>query len=64
MSPTFRKLYRGKIVPIGYQHVNCHMIFDVQMEYFRRKYRLVAGGHMTDLPATIIYVKLSFQGDS
>ena len=29
------------------------MIFDVNMEDFRRKARLVAGGHVTDPPATI-----------
>ena len=46
VSPAFRKLYNGDIVPIGYQRVNCHMIFDVKMEYFRRKARLVARGHV------------------
>ena len=33
---------------VGYQFVKCHMIFDVKMgENFRRKARMVAGGHMT-----------------
>jgi hypothetical protein len=31
------------------------MIFDVKMEHFRRKARLVAGGHKTEAPATITY---------
>ena len=31
------------------------MIFDVMMEDFRHKARLVAGGHMTEPPETIIY---------
>ena len=31
------------------------MIFDIKMEDFRRKSRLVAGGHMTDTPAAITY---------
>jgi len=29
----------------GYQFVRCHMIFDVNMEDFCRKARLVAGTH-------------------
>ena len=29
------------------------MIFDIKMEDFRRKARLVAGGHVTDAPPTI-----------
>ena len=27
MSPSFRKLYNGEVVPIGYHRVNCHMMF-------------------------------------
>ena len=34
------------------------MIFDVKMEDFRRKSRLVAGGHMTDTPAAIMYANV------
>ena len=31
----------------GYQFVNCRMIFDIKMgKGFRRKARMVAGGHM------------------
>jgi hypothetical protein len=41
---------------IGYQRINCHMIFDVKLgENFRRKARFVAGGHTTDPPATLTY---------
>ena len=43
----------GKSVPIGLQFVQCHMVFDVKMEDFRHKTRLVAGGHMTKTLATI-----------
>jgi hypothetical protein len=43
-------------IPPGYQKVNCHMIFDVKMgENFRRKARMVAGGHTTEAPATLTY---------
>ena len=41
---------------LSYQWINCHMIFDVKLgENFRRKARLVAGGHMTDTPASMTY---------
>ena len=36
--------------------MKCHMIFDVKFgENFRHKTRLVAGGHMTEIPATLTY---------
>ena len=34
------------------------MIFDIKMEDFRRKARLVAGGHMAKAPATITYASV------
>jgi hypothetical protein len=39
---------------IGLQKIKCHMIFDVKMD-FTRKARFVAGGHMTEPPASITY---------
>ena len=43
-------------LPIGYQFMKCHMMFDVKFgENFRRKTHLVAGGHMTETPATLMY---------
>ena len=53
--PAFRKLDNGEIVMIGYHRVNFHMVFDVKMGDFRRKAKLVAGGHMAEPPATITY---------
>lgn len=44
--------------PVGYQKIRCHMIFDVKMEDFRRKARLVAGGHVTKAPASITYASV------
>jgi hypothetical protein len=44
---AFKLLDGSETVPIGYQYVQCHMIFDVKMENFRWKARFVAGGHMT-----------------
>jgi hypothetical protein len=39
---------------IGFQEIQCHVIFDVKMD-FTRKARFVAGGHMTDTPGLITY---------
>ena len=44
---AFKILPDGQSAPIGYQKIPCHMIFDVKMEDFRRKARLIAGGHKT-----------------
>ena len=38
-----------------YQVIRCHLIFDLKIEDFRRKARLVAGGHMTKAPASLTY---------
>ena len=43
-------------IPIGYQKILCHMIFDVKpCENFRRKPRFVAGGHTTKMPMSLAY---------
>jgi hypothetical protein len=43
-------------LPVGYQEITCHMIFDVKMgENFRRKARFVADGHKTKTPAAMTY---------
>ena len=34
------------------------MIYDVKMENFCHKARLIAGGHMTDTPASITYASV------
>lgn len=43
------------VIPPGYQYMDCHMVFEVKLEGFRRKCRMVAGGHMVEAPATITY---------
>jgi len=55
---AFKILVDGQSVPIGYQKIPCHMIFDVKMEDFRRKAQLIAGGHKTAAPATITYTSV------
>jgi hypothetical protein len=55
---AFNLLLNGQSVPIGYQKISCYMIFDIKREDFRRKTRLVAGGHWTKAPATITYTSV------
>ena len=43
-----------KILPYG----KSAMVFDIKIEDFRLKARLVAGGYMTNVPATITYVSI------
>lgn len=41
---------------VGYQEIKCHVIFDVKLgKNFRRKTRLVAGRHVTNVPSTMCY---------
>ena len=47
---SFDILKDGVRAPIGHKQIKCHLIFDVKIEDFRRKARLVAGGHMTNTP--------------
>jgi hypothetical protein len=42
---------------IGYQEIRCHLVFDVKMD-FSRKARFVAGGHMTEAPASMTYASV------
>ncbi len=55
---AFNILPDRHLAPIGYQKIPCHMIFDMKMEGFRQKARLVAGGHQTKAPATITYASV------
>ena len=52
------KVFEGEdkdLLP-GFQELKCHMIFDIKMgENFRRKARMVAGGHTTEVPSSITY---------
>ena len=57
VTPAFKFLDPDKPHPKGYQNIECHMIFDIKMD-FTRKARLVAGGHTTDPPATLTYASV------
>ena len=56
VRPAF-EVHEGDVKDLrGYQEIKCHTIFDVKLgENFRRKARLVAGGHVTNVPSTICY---------
>jgi hypothetical protein len=55
---AFRVLEDEESIPPAHQQINCHMVFDVKMENFHRKARLVAGGHLTDPPAAATYASV------
>ena len=46
------------MTPRDYQLVQCHIVWGVKMKDFRRKARLVAGGHMSTASAAITYVSV------
>ncbi len=52
MSESHTMLWR---MADGFQFVERHMIFDIKMEDFHCKACLVAGKHMTNVPATYTY---------
>ena len=57
VRPTF-EVFEGNNdqLPVGYQFMKCHMIFDVKFKgNFRHKAQLVAGGHMTKTTVTLTY---------
>jgi len=53
---AFKVMSDDDVVPPGFQQMTCHMIFDIKLsEGFRRKARMVAGGHQVDTPAYLTY---------
>jgi hypothetical protein len=52
---VFKILNAEESVTPTYQEIRCHMIFDVKMEYFRRKAWFVEGGHTNETPHTMTY---------
>jgi hypothetical protein len=55
---AFDVLADGVVPQTDHQYIRCHMIFDIKMEDFRRKARLVARGHVTKAPATLTYASV------
>ena len=57
---AFKFFDDNESVPGNHQFVKCHIIFHVKMDNFRRKARLVSGGHVTKDPvagtySTVVY---------
>ena len=55
---AFKMIGVGAPAPPGHQMIKCHMIFDVKMDNFTYKARMVAGGHTTETPASITYASV------
>ena len=55
---AFKVLPDGVKEPIGHQYMDCHLIYEIRLDGFRRKARLVAGGHMTEAPAVMTYASV------
>jgi hypothetical protein len=53
-SITPEQLRQNKSAYVGFQEIPCHMIFNVKMD-LTQKARFVAGGHLTEPPASITY---------
>ena len=47
VSINFHILDHGQENPVGYRHINCHLLFDANID-FRRKAGFVAGDHTTN----------------
>jgi hypothetical protein len=45
-------------IPVGYQQIRGHLIFEIKMSSLRRTARYVADGHLTDPPASITYASV------
>ena len=55
---SFKILGDDESIPRNHQFAKFHMIFDVKMENFRRKERLVSGGNTTKAPTTVTYTSV------
>ena len=55
---AFRILQDGEKAPVGHSFIGVHMIFDVKMENFQFKARLVANGNETGAPASLTYASV------
>ena len=58
VNVAFQILNDNESAPPTFQEMQCHMVYNVKMEDFRCKARLVVGGHMTDAPASITYASV------
>jgi len=56
---AFKVVDENDTIPPGYQEMTMKLIFDIKLgEGFRRKARLVAGGHMVDTPPHLTFASV------
>jgi hypothetical protein len=55
---AFNIMNGSESAPPTYQEIRCHMIFDIEMEYYRRTLIFFAGGHTTDTPHAMTYASV------
>ena len=56
---AFKTMSNDEELPLGYQEMPCHMIFDIKLSKgFHRKARLVARGHLVETPAYMTYASV------
>ena len=55
---SFKILPDGAKEPVGHQYMDCHLVYEMKLDGFCRKARLVAGGHMTEAPAVMTYASV------
>ena len=48
----------GDKPPVGHIYIGVHMTFDIEMENFQFKARLVANGNATCMPASLTYASV------
>jgi hypothetical protein len=58
MHIAFNCLNPGKRMYLDCKWIKCHMIFDIKIEDFQRKARMVAGGHMIGAPTIMTYANV------
>ena len=55
---AFHILDDDRPIPVGYQYMDCHLVFDIKFDGFTFKSRMVAGGHMVDTPSFLTYASV------
>ena len=55
---AFKILLDDAKEPVGHQYMDCHLVYEIKLDGFRRKARLVAGGHMTEAPTVMTYASV------
>ena len=56
---AFKTLNKGGQTPPGYKYMQCHIIFEIKLDGFRRKARLVGASCMVKYtPAVVTYTSV------